>query len=130
MNRPHQSRSGETILVIEDEDAVRFLVSRVLQRQGYRVLEAANGREALASAVSHDGPIHLVLSDVVLPDLAAAEIVGRVKARKTMTKALFMSGHSGAVLMRDGLLEDGAHFIQKPFTGRAFADKVREVLDA
>jgi two-component system, cell cycle sensor histidine kinase and response regulator CckA len=120
----------ETILVVEDDDNVRAVVDRILQRLGYRVLDASHGQEALAIAYSYDGTIDLVLSDVVLPDLGGPEIVDRVRARSSKTRELFMSGHTNDALLRDRVLRSEANFIQKPFRPEALAHKVREVLDA
>jgi DNA-binding response OmpR family regulator len=122
--------AGETILVVEDDDRVRALVQRILGREGYRMLEARDGREALAVVESHEGFIHLILSDVIVPDLNGVEIVRRVQERSSRTKALFMSGHTDQALQHDGLLLSGADFLQKPFAPHALVSKVREVLDA
>ena len=128
---PAPSDAGtETILLVEDDDLVRRLVHQSLERLGYRVLDASNGQEALAVIQSSPSPIDLVLSDVVMPDLSGTELVTRVQARSAATKALFMSGHIDHVLLRDGALEAGSHFIQKPFMPQALARKIREVLDA
>jgi PAS domain S-box-containing protein len=130
--RRNADRDGgsETILVVEDDPQVRGLVCRTLERLGYRVLSAATGQDALAIACSDSAHVDLVLSDVVVPDLSGMEIVSRVQGRSRCTKALFMSGHIDHVLLRDGALQAGSHFIQKPFMPQALGRKIREVLDA
>jgi two-component system cell cycle sensor histidine kinase/response regulator CckA len=128
---PAPSDAGtETILLVEDDDLVRRLVHHTLERLGYRVLDASSGQEALAAVQSCPSPIDLILSDVVMPDLSGTELVRRVQARSATTKAVFMSGHIDHLLLRDGALEAGSHFIQKPFMPQALARKIREVLDA
>ena len=119
----------ETILVVEDDDRLRTLVHRVLDRLGYRVLGARDGQEALAVSRSHEGVLDLILSDVIVPDLSGVEIVNRVQGRFKDAKALFMSGHTNHALLDDGLLQNGTHFIQKPFMPEALAKKLREALD-
>jgi two-component system cell cycle sensor histidine kinase/response regulator CckA len=120
----------ETILVVEDEPGVRTLVHRMLSRLGYHVVCARDGQEAFAILHSAEGPIDLVLCDVVMPDVAGPEIVGRVQARSPKTRALFMSGHTTHSLVQNGSLQEGHAFIHKPFMPSALARKVREVLDA
>ena len=123
-------RTGtETILLVEDDDRLRVLVHRVLDRLGYRVLPARDGREALALSQSHEGALDLILSDVIIPDLNGVEIVKRVQDRFSHARALFMSGHTNHALLHDGTLRNGSHFIQKPFMPDALARKVRDVLD-
>jgi two-component system, cell cycle sensor histidine kinase and response regulator CckA len=120
---------SETILVVEDDERVRVLVQRILARLGYRVLAAENAQAALAVCQAHDGPIDLVLSDIVVPDLSGREIVRRVQDRSPNTRALFMSGHTVHASL-DEMTHGDAHFLQKPFVPRTLAQKVREVLDA
>jgi len=120
----------ETILVIEDDERVGALVSRILQRAGYRVLAASSGEEALRIGRNGAGPIDLILSDVVVPDISGPEIVNRLRETSSETRALFMSGHANHTLLQDGVLQAAAGFIQKPFAAQALARKVRDVLDA
>jgi nitrogen-specific signal transduction histidine kinase len=129
--RPAQDSAGhESVLLLEDSPEVRAVVRRMLGGLGYRVFEAANGREALAMVDQHGAEISLILSDVILPDVSGAEAVRRVQARVPGIKALFMSGHTTQALLRQNRLPAGASFIQKPFGRQAFGQKLREVLDA
>jgi CheY-like chemotaxis protein len=129
--RPAQDSAGhESVLLLEDSPEVRAVVRRMLGGLGYRVFEAANGREALAMVDQHGAEISLILSDVILPDVSGAEVVRRVQARVPGIKALFMSGHTTQALLRQNRLPAGASFIQKPFGRQAFGQKLREVLDA
>lgn len=127
---PDDFAGTETILVVEDESAVRSLLQRMLSRLGYRVICAADGQEAFAILQSTDAPVDLVLCDVVMPDLAGPNVVRGVQARSPRTRALFMSGHTTHSLVQNGTLQDGHAFIRKPFAPSALARKVREVLDA
>ena len=127
---PHDHAGTETILVVEDEPGVRSLVHRMLSRLGYNVQCARDGQEAFALLQSSDGPIDLVLCDVVMPGVAGPDIVKRVQARSPKTRALFMSGHTTHSLVENGSLQQGHAFIHKPFMPSALARKVREVLDA
>lgn len=120
---------SETILVIEDEDVVRKMVNRLLSLRGYRVLEAATGEEALAVATADREPIHLVLSDVVLPGLSGPETVSRLQQQAVCAKTVYMSGYGYEELLRRHAVPPGAHCIQKPFQGDVLARKIREVLD-
>lgn len=120
----------ETILLVEDDDRVRNAVSRMLEPKGYQVLVARNGIEATEIVKCHQGPIHLVLSDVVMPDANGPEVVERVRASSTEVRALFMSGYTDHAVLRNGALQAGTNFIQKPFAPETLAKKVREVLDA
>jgi len=118
----------ETILVTEDQDNVRRLVSRMLRGFGYHVLEAANGGEALAVSSSHAEPIHLLITDVVMPEMSGRELGAELMRRRPEMRALYMSGYTGNVIARHGLLEEDVAFIQKPFTAESLAAKVRDTL--
>ncbi|MCX8116574.1 MAG: PAS domain S-box protein [Desulfobacterota bacterium] len=120
---------GETVLVVEDEEAVRKLAVRFLKKLGYRVLEASDGGEALLLCEKHPDPIHLILSDVVLPGINGREVVERLQKIHPEARALFMSGYTDNVIVHFGILEGGVEFLQKPFTLEKLARKVREVLD-
>ena len=120
-------RGDETILVIEDQAEVREFTAAVLDSYGYRVIEAAGPSEAFASCDREGRPIHLVLTDLVMPEMTGYDLVGRLLKRRPGLKALYMSGHAHGTL-DIGALQDGSHFIQKPFTPRDLAGKVREIL--
>jgi two-component system cell cycle sensor histidine kinase/response regulator CckA len=120
-----QAQSGpapgtETILFVEDEESVRELVRDYLGTIGYRVLEAADGVQALALAAAHKGPIHILITDVVMPRLSGRELASRLASERGEMKVLFISGH--------GVLEGGVAFLQKPFNLKSLAQKIREVL--
>lgn len=119
----------ETLLLVEDDDAVRALSRHVLRECGYTLLEATHGREAIRVAQSHDGPIHLVLSDVVMPYLGGRQLAERLAEERPGLKMLFVSGYTDDAVVRHGILESDVAFLQKPFTPSALANKVRAVLD-
>jgi two-component system cell cycle sensor histidine kinase/response regulator CckA len=120
---------SETILLVEDSEQVRHLVHALLERQGYLVLAAENGPEALTILASHDGPVHLLLTDVVLPGMNAKELFARATEGHPGLKVLYMSGYTDNVIAQRGVLEEGTAFIQKPFSVQILAAKVREVLE-
>jgi len=120
----------ETILLVEDEAGVRKLSRTVLQTQGYVVLEAASGDMALQVARSETGPIHLVVTDVVMPGMSGREVWDRLRVLRPESRVLFMSGYTDDVIARHGVLEPGIAFLQKPFTPFSLTQKVRDVLDA
>ena len=127
---PATLRGSETILVVEDEEQVRTLVSSVLRRQGYRVVPAAHPGEALLLGEQHPGVIDLLLTDVVMPQMNGPELAKRLIAIRPALKVLCMSGYTDEAIVRHGVLESGAAFIQKPLTPVSLTRKVREVLDA
>jgi len=121
---------NETILLVEDEPLVRGLAARVLRKQGYRLLEASNGSEALRMAEKRVGEdIHLILTDVVMPGMIGRELADRLHALFPKMKVLYMSGYTNNAIVHHGILEEGMNYIQKPFTLESLARKVREVLD-
>ncbi|MBZ0090314.1 MAG: response regulator, partial [Thermoanaerobaculia bacterium] len=122
-------RGTETILLVEDEAGVRALATRILQMYGYQVLAAVDGAEALARLSEHRGPLDLVLTDVVMPNIGGAEVAAGARARFPAIRVLFMSGFADDAMARHGLLGADLAFIQKPYTARALALKVRQVLD-
>jgi nitrogen-specific signal transduction histidine kinase len=127
---PTELRGGyETILVVEDEDVVRSLACRGLREQGYTVLEARHGREALDRLAEDHHAVDLVISDVVMPELGGRELGARLAALRPELPILYMSGYTGDDVIQRGLLEPGAPFQQKPFTPEGLARKVREMLD-
>jgi PAS domain S-box-containing protein len=122
-------RGSETVLVVEDEATLRALVVRALTELGYKCLEAGNGEEALRVAQAHPGPIHILLADVVMPQMGGKELAQQLQAARPDTRVLFASGYTGDAIVHGGMLGKGAAFLQKPFTTAALARKVREVLD-
>jgi signal transduction histidine kinase/ActR/RegA family two-component response regulator len=122
-------RGSETILLVEDEEAVRELVRETLGAQGYVAIEARHGAEALVLAERHAGPIDLVLTDVVMPGLGGRELVERLQGTRPGLRALFISGYGADTLVRRGALRYGAEYLAKPFTAAALATRVRRVLD-
>jgi two-component system cell cycle sensor histidine kinase/response regulator CckA len=119
----------ETILVVEDEEKVRKLTVEILGRQGYTVLEASHGDEALLIHKEHDGSIHLILVDVVMPGMSGSELAKRIASLRPETKILYMSGYTDNAIVHHGVLAQGVNYIQKPFTMDGLVRKVREVLD-
>ena len=119
----------ETILLVEDEDAVRALAREVLRRHGYVVLEARHGVDAMRVAERHTDDIQLLVTDVVMPHMSGRELARRLGAVRPHMKALFMSGYTDHALLLDDLAP-GTEFMQKPFTPEVFARRVRSLLDA
>jgi len=123
-------RGSETILLVEDESSVRDLANRLLKQQGYKVLEAAIGEEALRLAQDITGErIHLLLTDVVLPQMSGKELADRLKIFRPDIKVLYTSGYTDYAVVHQGILNSGTHFLQKPFSLKTLSQKVREALD-
>ncbi len=121
----------ETILLVEDEEGVRALTRQLLQRHGYTVLEAEHGQDALLLCERYSGPIHLLLSDVVLAaQMSGRELVQRLSPLRPEMKVLYMSGYSDEAIVHHGVLAPGTAFLQKPFTTESLMRKLREVLDS
>jgi two-component system cell cycle sensor histidine kinase/response regulator CckA len=123
---PHGS---EVILLVEDEDVVRNLERQILEQNGYTVLEARTPGHAIELCDGHDGPIHLLLTDVVMPELSGRELADRLTPSRPGLKVLYASGYADGAIVRHGILESGTAFIPKPLTPSSLARKVREVLD-
>jgi two-component system cell cycle sensor histidine kinase/response regulator CckA len=120
----------ETVLLAEDDELVRDLANRLLKQQGYKVLEAANGQEALRVAKEHVGEtIHLLLADIVMPQMGGKELADWLKISRPNMKVLFTSGYADNAIVHHGVLNPGTHFLQKPFSLKTLSQKVREVLD-
>ncbi|OGP91325.1 MAG: hypothetical protein A2156_16300 [Deltaproteobacteria bacterium RBG_16_48_10] len=122
-------RGNETILIVEDEEEVRKLTAKILERQGYRILETFNGDDALLACERHKSPIHLMLADIIMPGMSGSELAKLLKPLYPEIKILYMSGYTDNAIVRHGVLEKGVNYIQKPFTMEGLARKVREVLD-
>jgi CheY-like chemotaxis protein len=123
-------RGTETILVAEDEDGVRSLTKEVLEKYGYTVLEASNGEEALKIAERHEGPLDLLLSDVVMPRMGGPELAQELLARRPAVKVLYMSGYTDHPMVRRGVVNAGVAFLQKPFTPTVLVSRIREILES
>ena len=123
-------RGSETVLVVEDEAMIRHLVQKVLKANGYTVLVAASGRDAEHVAAQHDGPIHLLVTDVVMPGMNGRELANRLAAARAGIQVLYLSGYTDDAIVHHGVLEPGVAFLQKPFTPAVLGRKVREVLDS
>ncbi|MGH2670490.1 MAG: ATP-binding protein, partial [bacterium] len=120
----------ETVLLAEDDELLRPLARELLAKLGYRVLEAPDGAAALAIARSHAGEIHLLVSDVVMPEESGVQLARQLMADRPRLRVLYISGYTDEAVVRHGLLQPGLNFLQKPFTPDVLARKVREVLDA
>ncbi|MEO8348625.1 MAG: ATP-binding protein, partial [Acidobacteriota bacterium] len=129
---PPSPRIGgsETILLVEDEGAVRALARRVLEAGGYRVLVAGNGEEALELASCEPARVHLLVTDLVLPGIGGFEVATRIRKLVPGLKVLYTSGYSDDLLARQGFVEKGAAFLAKPFTPGGLTQKIRQTLDA
>jgi two-component system, cell cycle sensor histidine kinase and response regulator CckA len=120
----------ETILLVEDEDLVRQVTGRILAQHGYTVLEVPDGQEAQRVSQQHPGPIHLMLTDVVMPGMSGPELAGKLKSMRPQMQVLFMSGHTENAIVHHGALDPGIAFIQKPFRYDTLARKIRGLLES
>lgn len=125
---PGAPRGSETVMVVEDNEMVRAMAVRGLTRLGYRVLSSGGGRECLEVLGGHAGPLDLLLTDVVMPEMNGRALFEKVTARFPSVAVLYMSGYTDNVVLHHGVVEEGIRFIQKPFTEDALGAKVREVL--
>jgi signal transduction histidine kinase/ActR/RegA family two-component response regulator len=119
----------ETVLLVEDEEQILNLGRRILQQLGYNVLAAPTPARALMLAEHHDGPIHLLITDVVMPDMNGKDLHKRLQTIHPLVRSLFMSGYTADVIAHHGVLDDGVQFLQKPFTIQTLTLKVRDVLE-
>lgn len=120
----------ETVLLAEDAAAVRAAARQILERYGYTVLEAPSGKDALSIASKRQGPIHLLLTDVVMPEMSGRELTEQFASLRPDAKVLYMSGYTDDAIVRHGILGPGIAYLQKPFSPETLARKVREVLDS
>jgi hypothetical protein len=127
---PYQrTPKGETVLVVEDEAALREVTERIFALNGYRVFTAANGAEALALVASYEGDIHLLVTDVVMPQMLGKEVAERVRDLRPDIEVLYMSGYAQPVLASQGRLEPGVTLVDKPFSEAALLAKAGQVLN-
>ena len=116
------------MLVVEDEPAVRALVGSVLRQRGYTLIEAGSAREAMGMLRDYRGPLHLLVTDVIMPEMTGVELARRVVAERPLTPVLYMSGYADDVLRHEHALP-GAAFLQKPFAPETLIERVREMLE-
>jgi PAS domain S-box-containing protein len=129
-SQPYQrAPSGETVLIVEDQEALRDVTERIFTRSGYHVLTATNGAEAVTLAAQHDGEIHLLLTDVVMPTMLGKEAAEKIRQFKPEIEVLFMSGYAQPVLASQGRLDRDVHLIEKPFTASAIIEKAGRILN-
>jgi CheY-like chemotaxis protein len=126
---PKAEYGHETVLLVEDEAKLRGLARQSLEGQGYTVIEAGDGIEAMQQAQAHRGPIHLLLTDVIMPGMNGRELAGQLAPRRPEMRVLYMSGYTENAIGHNGMLDEGINLLQKPFTLAAMKAKVREVLD-
>jgi CheY-like chemotaxis protein len=127
---PTSLEGEETIMVVEDDSALRELISTALRRYGFKVLEAGHGGEALLICERHNLPIHLMLSDVVMPQISGTALADRLRQLHPEMRVLYMSGYTEDAIIHHGVLDSKVNFIPKPFRMLALVQKVREVLDS
>ncbi len=132
-NIPEESKflkGSETILIAEDEEVVRDLIFESLNKFGYNVIEAENGKKALqVCKKDSEKPIQLLITDVIMPDMGGSELAKKLEKLKPKMKVLYISGYTDNTIVHHGVLDEGVAFLQKPFSSQGLAQKVREVLD-
>ena len=124
-----EPKGSETVLIVEDDDRLRNLARKVLERYGYSVLEAENGEDALRVNKEHDGSIDLLITDVVMPKMGGKQVAERLQPLYPQIKVIYMSGYTDDAIVHHGVLAPGLNFLEKPFSPEGMARKVREVLD-
>jgi two-component system, cell cycle sensor histidine kinase and response regulator CckA len=122
-------KGKETILLVEDEDSIRNLTARLLKHQGYKVIAACEGSEALSKACQTKGSIHLLMTDVVMPNMNGKELAEKLSREYAGLKVLYFSGYTDSFILKRGIINPGNAFLQKPFTIEALSRKVRETID-
>jgi DNA-binding NtrC family response regulator len=124
------AQGAEAILLVEDDISVRITAKRILERAGYSVITASNGREALAIHERHDAKIDLLLTDMIMPEMNGRELVARIRERDPEVAVLVMSGYTEQTSISQSLVESGSVFIQKPFTPESLTAKVRSAISS
>ena len=131
VERPSQAPMGtETILLVEDEKSILAMAKKMLERHGYRVLAAGNPKEALDLARNNSGRVDLLITDVIMPTMNGKELAEKLSELVPGLKSLFMSGYTGEAITESGVVDEGVHFLQKPFSLKTLTDRVREVLSS
>jgi two-component system, cell cycle sensor histidine kinase and response regulator CckA len=125
-----KSAGSETVLLVEDSESLRDVTKEFLEMAGYNVLDSCNGQEALCFARGHAGPIHLLLTDVVMPGLSGPELARDLQQLHPETRVLFMSGYTADAMNQHGVLEEGLSLLPKPFTRSSLTQKIRDLLDS
>ena len=128
-DRPAPRKSDETILVVEDEPSVREMITRILSSEGYTVLEAANGKQALVAFETNASPVSLVLTDVAMPEMGGEELGTRLATLSPSLRVVYMSGFTDEEVARRGLLHEGVPFLQKPLMPEVLMEAIRSILD-
>jgi CheY-like chemotaxis protein len=128
--RARPRKGTETVLLAEDAEVLRRLLREILTQNGYTVLAAPNGSEALRLSRAHSGPIHLLVTDMVMPQMNGRELASRLAPERPETRVLFMSGYTEEAIATHGVFDPGTQFLEKPFTPDSLARKVRQMLDA
>jgi CheY-like chemotaxis protein len=123
------SRGGETILLVEDEENVLKLARSMLERAGYKIIAARNGADALRIVEDHQDPLHLLLTDVVMPGMSGRALADAARGLRHGLRVLFTSGYTDDAIVHHGVLEAGAHLLEKPYSRQSLLDSVRRVLD-
>ena len=124
------TRGTETILVVDDEAELRHLARRILESAGYTVLIAANGEEAVLALNRCSDPVHLMITDIVMPGMSGRKLADLLRRTRQNIKVIYMSGYTDDVVVRSGMLDEGMAFVSKPFTVAELIRRVRDVLDA
>jgi CheY-like chemotaxis protein len=129
VSRSPELAGTETLLVVEDQPEVRKVITSVLSRQGYVVLEAASGQSALDLLSERHAPVDLLITDVVMPGMSGRELVARLSSQDASTRVLYMSGYTDDEIVKHGVLDPNIDFLHKPFQPRQLLTRVREALD-
>ena len=122
-------RGNETILLVEDDESVKVLVAKVLNEVGFSVLSAGSGEEALQLVSQYNDEIHLLLTDVVMPDISGKELANKLNQQLPGLKVIFMSGYTNDIITNQGVIIEEFEYLQKPFSSQYLIHKIREVLD-